>query len=204
MQMKFNWKIIVALVLIVAAGYWAMDTTRQRSYSGENLTFGVGSGPVTVTNPSDAPVTVQLVSPETRSFSVSSTLDLETGTSTRVGSGREAAHVFEFALPSGVSTFTVTRGRNVNFVADTETNLQATVQSVNASEANMILIGAAIVILGSLFYISRSNGHRWIAPLRRKQDAALAARQAAAAAADSHGQGRAVRSYGDNRANVGD
>jgi hypothetical protein len=202
--MKFNWKIIVALVLIVGASYWAMDTTRQRSYSGDNLTFGVGSGPVTVTNPSDAPISVQLVSPETRSFSVSSTLDLETGTSTRVGSGREATQLFEFALPPGESTFTVARGRNVNFVAATETNLEATVQQVNATEANTTLIAAAIVILGSLFYISRSTGHRWIAPLRRKQDAMLAAKQAAATATESHGQGRAVRSYGDNRANIGD
>jgi hypothetical protein len=182
-----------------------METTRQRSYSGDNLSFGVGSGPVTVTNPSDAPVAVQLVSPESRSFSVSSTLDLETGTSTRVGSGREATHVFDFELPSGVSTFTVTRGRNVTFVAATDTSLDATVQAANASEANMTLIAAAVVVLGSLFYISRSNGHRWIAPLRRKQDDAIAARQAAATAStEDHGQGRAIRSYGDNRANVGD
>jgi hypothetical protein len=203
--MKFNWKIIVALVLIVGAGYWGMDTVRQRSYTGVNLTFAVGTGAVTVTNPSDAPVHVQLVSPESRSFSVSSTIAEVAGASARVGSGREATSVVEFDLPPGVSEFTVVRGRNVNFVADTETDLAATVQPVSLTEARTTLIVAVLVVLGSLFYISRSTGHRWIAPLRRKQDAALAAKQAAAtAAAESHGQGRAVRSYGDNRANIGD
>jgi hypothetical protein len=167
-QMKINLKIIIALALVVVVSYWAVDSLSQRSYTGSNLSFGVGSGPVTVTNPSDEAVPVQLVSPETRSFGVSTAIEGVGNTSAREGTGRDTVQMLAFELPSGVSEFTVTRGRNVNFVATTDTDLEVTVQPVNASDARSTLIAAGVVLLGALFYISRTTGHRWMNLLRRQ------------------------------------
>jgi hypothetical protein len=73
--MKINWKVLFALVLVVGAVYWAFSSTQVNSYSGTNLTFAVGGGPVTMTNPSDEAISVQLIGTGSRSFSVSSTID---------------------------------------------------------------------------------------------------------------------------------
>lgn len=179
--MKVNWRVLLAVVLVVGALVWMVDSLRPRSYSGANLRFGIGSGPVTVTNPSDEPVSVQLVGGGTRSYSVSSTIEGVSGSSTREGSGRNLTNVFSFMLPSGVSEFAVTRGTEVNFVASTESNLEATVQPLGASEARTTLIVGIVVVLGALFYISNTNGHRWISPSRRKAAAEQAARHFAEA-----------------------
>jgi hypothetical protein len=166
--MKINWKALVALVVIIGATFWAVDTVRSRSYSGANLNFGVGSGTVIVRNPSTEPVPVQLVGTGTRSFTISSTMDGVTGSSTRQGTGRNTTQLFEFQVPPGVSEFTVVRGTNVSLVANTVTNLEATVQLSTESESRTTIIVAAVVILGSLFYISHLTGHRWISASRRK------------------------------------
>lgn len=200
--MKINWRGLIALALIVVAFYWAVDGVRSRSYSGTNLNFAIGSGPVTVTNPSDGPVAVQLVGTGTRSFSVTSTIEGVSDGSTRVGTGRDTSQLLEFMLPSGVSEFTVARGTNVNFVGGADTRLEATVQPQGATEARTTLIVAAVVILGALFYISRMNGHRWIGPIRRQAAVKQAARLVAENAAAGHGQGHTIRSYGDNRAEI--
>jgi hypothetical protein len=177
--MKINWKALVALVVIIGATFWAVDTVRSRSYSGSNLNFGVGSGPITVMNPATEPVPVQLVGTGTRSFTISSTIDGVTGSSTREGTGRNTTQLFEFALPPGVSEFTIARGTNVNLVANTETNLEATVQPVSTSESRTTIIAAVVVILGSLFYISSMTGHRWISASRRKEASDRSASQLA-------------------------
>jgi hypothetical protein len=177
--MKFNWKALVALVVIIGATFWAVDTVRSRSYSGANLNFGVGSGTVIVRNPSTEPVPVQLVGTGTRSFTISSTMDGVTGSSTRQGTGRNTTQLFEFQVPPGVSEFTVVRGTNVSLVANTVTNLEATVQLSTESESRTTIIVAAVVILGSLFYISHLTGHRWISASRRKEASDRSASQLA-------------------------
>lgn len=200
--MKINWRGLIALAVIVVVLFWAVDSVRPRSYSGTNLNFGVGSGPVTVTNLSNEPISVQLVGTGTRPFSVSSSIEELTGSSTREGSGRNTTQLFEFALPSGVHEFTVVRGSGVNFVADTETNLEATVQPLGEGASRTTLIAAAVVVLGALFYVSRMSGHRWISSMRRREAAEQAAKLLAESAAIVHGQGHAIRSYGDNRAEI--
>ena len=167
--MRFNWKILAALVVLVGVTFWGVDSLRTRSYSGTDLNFDVGSGPVTVTNPSDQAIPVQLVGTGTRSFAVSSSIDGVAGSSTREGSGRNTTQLFEFELPPGVSEINVVRGTAVNFVASADTSLAASVQPVNAEEAKSTLILAAIVIMGALFYISRATGHRWINLIRREK-----------------------------------
>jgi hypothetical protein len=197
--MKITWKVLLALALIVVASYWAVDSVRPRSYSGSNLNFAVGSGPVMVTNPADEPVSAQLVGSGTRSFTVTSTIEGVPDASTREGSGRSATQLIEFTLPPGASEFTVARGTNVNFVAGADTRLTATVQPQGATEARTTVIVAGVAILGALFYISRTNGHRWIPTLGRPKAPVPAVTPLVEAVPVVHGQGQALRAYGDNR-----
>jgi hypothetical protein len=198
--MKLNWKALVALAVIALVLFWAVDSVRSRSYSGTNLNFRISSGAVMLTNPSSEPVPVQLVGTGTRSFTVSGTMDSISGSSTRQGTGRDTTQLFEFQAPPGVSEFSVARGTNVSLVANSETNLVAAVQSSTESESRTIIIVAAVVVLGALFYISRINSHRWFGPMRRRADAKDAAELLAKETAAQHGQGREMRAYGDNRA----
>jgi hypothetical protein len=181
--MKINVRAIIALVLIVALIYLVVDSLRERAYSGANLSFPLGSGPVTVTNPSDSPVPVRLVSPESRAFSVSTTIDGVASMSTREGSGRETVYVSAFDLPPGEWVLTITRGRNVTFMAETETVLEATAQAMNANDTRNVLIGTVLAVLAGLFYISRTTGHRWLSLLRRQETAEATAGKSAEQAA---------------------
>jgi hypothetical protein len=176
-QMKSNLKVIIALALIVVVIFWAVDSVRQRSYSGDNLSFAVGNGPVTVMNPSDEAITVQLVSPETRAFAVSTAIEGAAGTSAREGTGREAVHLWEFELPSGVSEFTITRGKNVTFTAIPSTDLEATVQPVNAGDARNTLIAAVAAVVALLYYVYRTTGFGLMGMMRRQVASDLAAKK---------------------------
>jgi hypothetical protein len=177
--MKINWKVVIALALIAVVSYWAVDAVRQRSYTGANLTFSVGRGPVTVTNPSDESVLVQLTSPETRAFQVSSAIEGAAGVSEAQGVGRDRIQFLEFTLPSGVSEFTITRGSNVYFNGETDINLEATVQPLTPSEAPTPMIAAALVVAAALFYVFRTTGHLWMSALRRQEVSDHAAEQLA-------------------------
>src|SRR5687768_4343528 len=126
--MRINWKVLLAVALIGATAMWAFTSVRAQSYSGTSLDFRVGRGPVTVTNPSDAPVSVQLAGTGARSFRVASTIEGIAGASTREGSGGSQTQLFNFVLPAGVSVFTVTGGTNVTFLSAADTRLSATVQ----------------------------------------------------------------------------
>ena len=200
--MKFNWKVLIALILIVGVGYWAVYSVLPRSYNGAALDFKVGSGTVAVTNPSNELIPAQLVA-KSGSFRVSSAITGLSGSSTRQGSGSSASNLFEFELPPGVSEFTISRGRDVSFVANTETKLEATVQPVSGSTARTTLIVSAVVILATLFYVSNTTHHRWIGILRR-QKTPVPELKPALAGSVAGGQGRPARSYGDNRENNGD
>ena len=163
--MKINRKIVVAIVVIVGALLWGLTSINSQSFSGQKLNFDVGSGPVTVTNPSDESVAVELVGTGSRSFSlVNTTLDI-TGTSKRQGSGQ----LFEFELPSGVSEFSVARGNGISFATSSDTSLGAIVQPLSADDIQSTLIFVVVVILGALYFISRTTEHQWITDLRQRQ-----------------------------------
>jgi preprotein translocase subunit SecE len=177
MQMNHYWKtvkIVLAFVIVVGAVFWAVNSVRSLSYSGTYLTFPVGNGAVTVTNPSNQPLPVQLVSAGSRSFSVSSTIEGMPGSSTRQQAGSTIGQLVEFALPPGVSEFMVVRGTNVttdvNFVANTETKLEATAQPLNTNDTRAIIIVAVVFVLAMIFYISRATGLRWISVSQRKEE----------------------------------
>lgn len=69
----------------------------------------------------------------------------------------------------GSSDFIVARGAGVNFVCLSESHLVAYIQSMTEGEGRFILIAAAVVIAGGLFYLSRSMGHLWLKLIRRDQ-----------------------------------
>jgi hypothetical protein len=71
---------------------------------------------------------------------------------------------------------------------------------MSESDMRSTLIVAAVVILGGLFYISRSTGHSWISTLRGKVPPVQPTVPTVVSAAA--GQGTEIRTYGDNRANI--
>jgi preprotein translocase subunit SecE len=195
-HMKLNsqtFKGIVAVVIIIGTLLWAFDSLRLRSYSGPNLTFPVGQGAVSMTNPSDSPVAVQLVAAGNRAFGVGSTIEGLSGTSTKQGTGSSTTQLFEYSLPAGSSEFTILRGAGVNFVANTPTQLQATVNPMSNDTARTTVLVAIVVIVAALFYMSRLTDHRWLKAWGRKQKPVLAPVPVPTS------EGPAARSYGDNR-----
>jgi hypothetical protein len=185
--MKLNLRVIIAAVVIVGVIVSAVDSVRARSYSGNDLNFVVGRGPVTVTNSSDQPVPAQLLSKGSRSFSVSSTFENVSDTSTMEGTGSNRSQLFAFELPPGDSEFTVVRATNattdVNFVANTDTRLGVSALPLNGNDTRNTIIVAVVVVLGALFYMSHTTGHLWISASRRKAASDLAAKQLAENAA---------------------
>ncbi|MBZ0301939.1 MAG: hypothetical protein K8J31_19480, partial [Anaerolineae bacterium] len=177
--------------------YWAGSSLLPSSYAGSKLDFPVGSGVVTVTNPSDASIPVQMVGAASRSFTVVSTIEGLAGSSTRQGSGSSTTNLFEFALPPGISEFTIVRGADVRFVADTTTKLQVRVNPVSADSSRTIVIVALVVVLGSLFYASRSTDHGWIRALRPQKTPVQVARPVAVPVTADVNQGRDGRMYSD-------
>jgi hypothetical protein len=203
MAMKANWntvKVVFAFVIVIGTIFWAVDSVRPRTYGGTNLNADIGTGTVTLSNPSQEAVAIQLVSAGTRSFSVSSQTLGVSGTSTRQGTGRTTTQLFAFDLPPGDLEFTIARGANVNLIAITDANLTATVQPLNEAAARTTLIAAAVIILLALIYISRATDHRWISILRR-QKASVPTDKPTEDSVDG-GQGRALRSYGDNSTKI--
>jgi hypothetical protein len=167
--MKINLKVLIAIAVIVVVAVWAFSSVLPHSFNGSNLTFSVGTGMVTVNNPSDAPAAVQLVGKGARAFNVLSTMGSIAGSSTKQGTGGATSQLYEYASPPGISDFSVVRGSDVSFVSQSDTRLEATVQPLTADETRTTLIVAAVVILSSLFYISRSNDHRLIKALFRRE-----------------------------------
>lgn len=210
--MKLNgntFKVVLAFVVIAGVIFWAVDSVRSRSYSGTDLSFNTAGGIITVTNPAGEPAAAQFISSGSRTFRVSSTIDGVSGSSTRIGTGSTRTQQFEFELPPGTSEFTVSGGTDVRFVADTATaELQATVNPMSSESRRNTLIAAAVVVFGTLFYASNATGHQWIKSLRHRvlpsrPDTSKQDTEPTPVVVDG-GQGRAARSYGDNRADTGD
>ena len=199
--MKVYLKVFLGLVVVIGALAWAITSTQARAYSGTNLNVEIGKGAVRVTNNQDLPVDVQLVSPGARSFSVSSSIDGVSGSSITQGEGTARSQLFEFAVPAGVSDFTVIRGIDVSFVSTTSPALNVSVLPMPQSTTQTTIIVAAIAILGGLYYISRTTNHRWIAFLRRKPMPEATTDQTTVTAAAGQG-GASLRAYGDNRADI--
>jgi hypothetical protein len=167
--MKFNWKALVAVAVIVAAIIWAATTVPGRSYEGTELDFSVGGGLIKVTNPSDSPVPVSLASSSPGTFSVFSDTEGIAGRSSSQGSGRSANQLYEFEVPPGESEFTILRGADISFVSNSETPLSIDIQPLNPTDTRNRLLTAGLIVAVALFYLSYANGHRWISAARRQK-----------------------------------
>ena len=82
----------------------------------------------------------------------------------------------------------------MQFVAATDTVLEAVSSPMTGDQMRTTLIIAAVVVLAVLFYISNATNHQWLNTVRGKPQLV----PVPVAADDGHG--RATRSYGDNRA----
>jgi hypothetical protein len=162
--MRVNWKVLVAIALMVGAIAWAATSITSTSYSGAYLTFSVGTGTVTMTNPSSESIPVRLSAAANRSFSVSSTIEDVPRSSTR----GDDASLIEFELPPGVSEFTLVRGTDVSFISETDTVLDATLHAANIGTKIKVAVGIIVVLL---FYISYAADHRWLYMLLGKERA---------------------------------
>lgn len=175
--MNFNWRVIVILVILFGTIIWGITSFIPLSYNGTDVEFDVGNGSVHITNLSDQPIPVELVSTGPASFTVSNpAADIE-GFSVRQGSGRNITQSYVFELPAGVSEFTVVGGKDVKFLSNSDTRLEATVNPLSADEVRDRLILIVAVILGSLFILSSINDHRWISASRRQKARDKAAAQ---------------------------
>ncbi len=162
-------RIILALVLMVGVAFWAIDGVRQRSYAGSGLSFKVGSGHAVVTNLGSEAMPVEMrTEGRTSSFRIESAALGLRETSKRQGSGSSAYHAVTFELPPGQAQINVTRGSGVQFVAPAEGRIQAVVAPKDAGSARNTLVFAGLVIVGGLYYISRTLEHRWVGTVRAK------------------------------------
>lgn len=177
--MKFNFRALVALAVIVIVAYVAFDAVRLQSYSGSALTFTVPTGSVELVNDSDEPAQIRAYARSL--FHVARNDSEEALVATRQGSGRNALYVFEGELPPGSSELQITRGSDVTFELSSTGLLNATVTPRKSGETTTILVVAALVILGSLYYASHVTGHAWLRLIRRNATADKVGEQAASA-----------------------
>jgi hypothetical protein len=195
MLMKINPKVAIALVLIVAALFVTVNTIRARTYSGANLAFEVGSGSVTLTNSSDAPVLVQLLGTGSATFVVTSATEGVAGSSIKQTSS-PTSQLFEFGLPPGDTTFTVAKGKNLKFSTTDATRLQATVQPISSDDVRSTILLGVAVIAGALFYLSNTTQHRLVRKWIGREIPVPLVPVVAAAASNIGNDGRAYSNYG--------
>lgn len=158
--MKINFGVIIGIVVAIVAIFWAWDSTRVRTYSGSEMTFGIGGGTVIITNPSEAAVPITLSTTGTRAtFGIEGADPAFTGTSTREGTGRNAANVIPVEVPPGTHEFRVNRGSNVSLVMSGDQAIEVVVNPLNDNDARNTLIVGIVAALAGLFYASHSTGH---------------------------------------------
>lgn len=156
-------KIVIALLVIAGTAYWAYDSVRQRSYSGSGLEFVVGNGNrISIAN--EAPVALDMTA--SSSFAVTSSDTELGGSGTREGSGRSAIYRHAVELPEGDTEFRVTRGSNITVALAGSGSVEVTPMEGDAARSTIIV--AIVIILGALFYLSRTLEHRWLKALMLK------------------------------------
>ena len=162
----FNIRVIIALVVLAAVLYFAIGAVGQQTYAGEELSFTT-SGIATVVNTGDEPF--NLIATSGRSFTISTDdPDMRTLRAVREGSGRTAVYTVAADLSGGTTELRVTRGSDVNFAITADSAIQATVAARDAAGNRNILIAAAVVSLGLLFYMSNTTDHAWVKMLRQR------------------------------------
>lgn len=167
-------RVLVALLVVAAIWFWAINSVVKRSYSGAGIAFPVGSGVVEIDNRGQEPIPVSMRSEgRTSNFRVeSSDLNLREN-SRRQGGARTAYHIIEFEVPPGKATLEVTRGSNVKFISASSQPIDAVVAPKTPQSARNTLLLATVVTLGLLFYVSQLFDHRWVGMLLEKMPPGL-------------------------------
>jgi len=160
-------RMVVALALAVFMLFWTFNQIRERSYSGSQIAFHVGNGSVVVNNRGQEPVPVQMRAiGHMATFRVESRAINLAETSRRQSIAGTSYHVVSFELPPGQTAVEIVRGSKVMFVSSSSQRIDATVTPMNASSTRTTLIFSGIVILGSLYYLSRQVDHQWVGTVR--------------------------------------
>jgi hypothetical protein len=169
MIVKLNLKMCLAAVVIVVTIIVATSVVRPTTYSGLGLNFPVGNGAVTITNASKDSLPVQLVGTGYSIFTLNSKTEGVSGTSVKQTVGTTISQLLEFGQPSGVTTFTVTKGANIKYIAPAETRLQASVQPMTDTDTRNIGFLAIGIILVALYYISAQTEHSFARKLLHRE-----------------------------------
>jgi hypothetical protein len=162
---KINFRVVAALLVIVAVAYMAFTSVQSESQTGTELSITT-SGVITLTNTADEPAAARLTSP--RAFTVTVTgAEEATLRSEREGTGRNTVYFADTELPAGVTELRVTRGSDVTFAISADAPMDATAAARDEAGNRSILITAAVVILGALAFMSFATNHSWMKLLRR-------------------------------------
>lgn len=168
--MKTKIQIAVAVLVMIAAGYWAITSMQTQRFVGANIMFPIGSGHVIATNTGDTPMPIEMRSGgRLATFRIESSQLGIAESSRRQGSGRDAFYAMTFELPPGQARIDVTRGSDVQMIARGDHRIEAVVMPLAANTLRWIQITAGVVILYGLFFISRVTGHGWLKALRNRQ-----------------------------------
>ena len=160
-------RMVLALALIVFVSFWTFNQIRERSYSGSKIAFDMGNGSLVVNNRGEEAIPVEMRSVgRMATFRVESRAINLAETSKRRTIGGTTYHVVAFELPPGQTAIEIVRGSNVMFVSSSSQQIDATVTPMNATSARTTLIFSGIVVLASLYYISRLVNHQWIGTVR--------------------------------------
>lgn len=167
--MKSKVQIVIAVLVIIGAAYWALNTTRTYRYTGTNIMFPVGGGHAIVLNTGNEPIPIEMRSGErVASFRISSADLGLTQTSKRQGTGSAAFHNLTFDIPPGQTRIDVVSGSDVRMISRSDTRIDATVRPVAPSTVRWVLILSGGAVLWALYYMSSATEHRWIGALRNR------------------------------------
>ena len=167
--MRINLRVVIALLIVMGVAYWAFSSIQQQTYSGTELSFVMGGGPVVINNAGDEPVQAQLKATGTRgAFGVSSSVLDANVNAAREGTGANSVFTVDLELPPGTSEVSLTRGSNVIMTINANEPVEAVVHPQSQDGTTATLVAAAVVILGALFYASSATKHGWLRGLRSR------------------------------------
>lgn len=170
-DMRIRLGLIIGIAIAALAIWWAVDSSRIRSYTGTEVAIGIGSGSVAIRNLSETNVPVALTSMGTRgTFTIASGDPAFAGASARQGSGRTATHTIMLDVPPGEHEFRVSRGSNVSLYYNGPATVDVIVNPQSEGEARTTIIGAIVGVLLGLYLASRSLGHPWLRRGRQDDD----------------------------------
>lgn len=140
----------IALTVIAVTALWAFETVRQRTFTGAEVQFTVGTGSVALMN-NTTPIRAILTSDQP--FTV-----LGTGfraSSTLTNAGARAGYVYRYAgtIPPRRTELRIVHGANVTFHLRADDTIQATVTPLNPEDTRDAVLLRGGIALASLVFL---------------------------------------------------